>query len=69
VTAAFNEEDRHKRTVLFPIRIDDAVMETNEAWAAQLRRRLIGDFRHWKDHDGYKKSFERILRDLKRTAE
>jgi hypothetical protein len=71
VTAAFDEEDRRKpkRPVLFPVRIDDAVMETNEAWAAQLRHRLIGDFKGWKDHDGYKKSFERVLRDLKRAAE
>jgi hypothetical protein len=69
VTAAFDEEDRHKRTVLFPIRVDDAVMETNEAWAAQIRHRLIGDFRDWKDFNGYKKSFERVLRDLKRATE
>ncbi len=69
VTAAFDEEDRRKTTVLFPVRIDDAVMETNEAWAAQLRHRLIGDFRHWRDHDGYKRSFERVLRDLKQITE
>jgi hypothetical protein len=69
VTAAFDEEDRRNCTVLFPVRIDDAVMETDEAWAAQLRRRLIGDFRHWKNHDGYKRAFERVLRDLKRAAE
>jgi hypothetical protein len=41
-------------------------METEEAWAASLRRmRHIGDFRAWKDHDPYQKSFERLLRDLK----
>jgi hypothetical protein len=22
----------------------------------------IGDFRHWKDHDGHKESFERVLK-------
>ena len=34
--------------------------------AASLRRaRHIGDFRAWKDHDLYQKSFERLLRDLK----
>jgi hypothetical protein len=27
--------------------------------------RHIGDFRAWKDHDPYQKSFERLLRDLK----
>jgi hypothetical protein len=24
-----------------------------------------GDFRRWKDHDAYKQSFERVMRDLK----
>jgi hypothetical protein len=25
---------------------------------------LIGDFRRWKDHDAYKLSFARVVRDL-----
>jgi hypothetical protein len=44
------------------------VIDTNEAWAAKIRARHIGDFRHWKDHDGHKESFERVLRDLKRST-
>jgi hypothetical protein len=66
VETAFEKERREKRTVLFPIRLDDTVMETSEAWAADIRRtRHIGDFRDWKNHDSYKKAFERLLRDLK----
>jgi hypothetical protein len=68
VETAFDKENRdpNKRTVLFPIRLDDAVMETNEAWAADIRRtRHIGDFREWKNHDAYKKALDRLLRDLK----
>jgi TIR domain/Pentapeptide repeats (8 copies) len=66
VEAAFEKERRQKRTVLFPIRLDDAVMETEEAWAAEIRRtRHIGDFRKWKDHDEYQKAFGRLMRDLK----
>jgi len=66
VETAFERERREKRTVLFPIRLDDAVMETDQAWAADIRRtRHIGDFRDWKNHDSYKKAFERLLRDLK----
>lgn len=42
----------------------DAVMETSEAWAAKLRARNVGDFPKWKDHDAYKATFERVLRDL-----
>lgn len=66
VETAFEKERREKRTVLFPIRLDEAVMETREAWAADIRRtRHIGDFRDWKNHDSYKKAFDRLLRDLK----
>jgi hypothetical protein len=50
--------------VLFPIRLDDTVLTAKEAWASKLRARLIGDFQRWKDHDAYKASFERVLRDL-----
>ena len=59
-------EQGKKHTVLFPIRLDDAVKTTTEAWAAKFRRqRHIGDFCDWKDHDAYQKAFERLLRDLK----
>jgi hypothetical protein len=64
VTAGFEEERKRGEEVLFPIRIDDAVMKTKEAWAAKLRARLIGDFRQWKDHDAYQQSFQRMVRDL-----
>ncbi|MFL6314146.1 MAG: toll/interleukin-1 receptor domain-containing protein [Terriglobales bacterium] len=50
VETAFEKERREKRTVLFPIRLDDAVMKTDQAWAADIRRgRHIGDFRNWKN--------------------
>ena len=52
--------------VLFPIRLDSAVMDTDQAWAADIRRtRHVGDFSRWKDYDAYQKAFERLLRDLK----
>ena len=34
VEAAFEKERKQKRTVLFPIRLDDTVMKTTQAWAA-----------------------------------
>lgn len=65
VETAFEKERKQGRTVLFPIRLDDAVMEAEEAWAADIRRtRHIGDFRGWKKHDKYKKVFETLMRDL-----
>jgi uncharacterized protein YjbI with pentapeptide repeats len=65
VTKAFEEERKRGEVVLFPVRLDNTVMDTSEAWAEKLRARNIGDFRNWKDHDGYKQSFQRVLRDLK----
>jgi TIR domain/Pentapeptide repeats (8 copies) len=66
VIKAFAEERTRKQLVLFPIRLDDTVMKTDEAWAGKLRdNRNIGDFRKWKDHDAYQKALERVLRDLK----
>jgi uncharacterized protein YjbI with pentapeptide repeats len=64
VTKAFEEERKRGQIVLFPVRLDEAVLNTNEAWAAKLRARNIGDFRKWKDHDVYQQSFARVLRDL-----
>jgi uncharacterized protein YjbI with pentapeptide repeats len=67
VQKAFAEERDRKQPVLFPIRLDEAVMKTEEAWARKLRdQRHIGDFRQWKDHDAYQASFQRMLRDLTR---
>jgi hypothetical protein len=66
VTRALDEERSRKTTVLFPIRVDDAVLTTTEAWARGLRiQRNIGDFCRWKDHDAYQTVLERVLRDLK----
>ena len=65
VTTAFEEERRRKETMLFPIRLDNAVMDTDEAWANKLRARNIGDFTRWKEHEAYTAMFKRVLRDLK----
>lgn len=68
VETAF-EKETDDRIVLFPIRLDNAVMEANQAWAADIRRtRHIGDFTKWKNHDAYKKTFDRLLRDLKASG-
>ena len=66
VRTALEEEGKHDKPVLFPVRLDDAVFDTTEQWAHDLRRnRNIGDFTRWKEHDAYQKALERLLRDLK----
>jgi uncharacterized protein YjbI with pentapeptide repeats len=72
VEAALEEERKRtdRRTILFPVRIDDAVLHTDRSWArAIMRTRHIGDFSRWKEHGAYRKSFERLLRDLKPELE
>ncbi len=65
VVAAREKEDRKQHPVLFPIRLDNSVMDTTKAWAADVRRRWhIGDFTQWKQHDAYQQAFKRLLRDL-----
>jgi hypothetical protein len=66
VNAARGREDRENRTVLFPIRIDEVVMNATQPWAADLRRtRHIGNFSEWQQHPSYRKAFDRLLSDLK----
>jgi hypothetical protein len=65
VETAFEKERETNGTVLFPVRLDMAVMATRSGWAADIKRsRHIGDFSDWKDHDAYQKAFKRLLRDL-----
>ena len=65
--AALEKENKQLgKTVLFPITLDETVMEADIPWAANMRRsRHIGDFRKWKSHDDYQKAFDRLLQDLK----
>ena len=66
VTTAFAEERHRDELVLFPLRLDNAVMDTDEPWAGKLRdNRNICDFTGWKDHEAYKATLDRVLRDLK----
>jgi uncharacterized protein YjbI with pentapeptide repeats len=70
VETAIEEEKKRQATVLFPIRLDEVVMDTNQAWAAKLRRtRHIGDFCGWWDQSRYQQGFDRLLRDLAASEE
>jgi hypothetical protein len=68
VNAAREREAFEKRDVLFPIRIDDAIMNAPQPWAAEIRRtRHIGDFSAWRVDSLYQTAFQRLLRDLQVT--
>ena len=65
-TALEKERERNNQVVLFPVRLDNAVMDSGDGWTRLIKNtRNIGDFCRWKDHDAYQKTFERLVRDLK----
>jgi uncharacterized protein YjbI with pentapeptide repeats len=65
VETALERERKEKRAVLFPIRLDNSVMEMVGGWPAFIRNtRHIGDFTLWKQHNDYQMAFDRLLRDL-----
>ena len=67
IETALARERKEGGTVLFPIRLDNAVMEIESGWPALIRNtRHIGDFRRWKNNDAYQKAFHRLLRDLQK---
>jgi uncharacterized protein YjbI with pentapeptide repeats len=62
------KEELTGQNVLFPIRLDSAVMDTTEKWADDIRRnRHIGDFSNWTDKDEYQRALSRLLKDLNAT--
>jgi hypothetical protein len=68
VEAALEYEKREQRELLFPVRLDESVMQTTQAWAAKLRRtRHIGDFTNWTNPQEYQPAFDRLLQDLKKA--
>jgi TIR domain len=67
VNAALHRERRRGEAVLFPITVDDAIWDTDRAWARAIReKRHIGDCRRWRDYGAYSIAFDRLLRDLRR---
>ena len=67
VDAALHQEIERGKDVLFPIRLDNAVLESNAGWARRLRHRHIGDFTNWMDPRIYQQMFARLLQDLKKA--
>ena len=65
VEAALERERSQNKLILFPIKLDNAIMQTNQAWAADIRRiRSIADFSQWKQQSVYQKELNRLLSTL-----
>jgi uncharacterized protein YjbI with pentapeptide repeats len=67
VKMVFEEEKKHQETVLLPIRLDAAVMDTDRSWGVDMRQtRTVYDFSSWQeDPDLYQKGIEQLLGDLR----
>ena len=62
IERAHSREHKTGETVLFPVRVDDAIFDVKATWADFIREeRHIGDFT---DPGCYRDSFERLVGDL-----
>jgi hypothetical protein len=62
---ALSLEKERKKNILFPVRVDESIIEHKTVWAGNVRRqRHIGDFTRWRHDDAYAASFDRLLLDL-----
>lgn len=69
VETTLNRQARERRDLLFPLRLDEAVMRAKDEWATRLREsRHIGDFTNWHDDAIYQQRFADLLRHLKVKA-
>src|SRR5262249_44733459 len=67
VERAFAEEMGRKVLIVFPIRIDNAVMATDAVWAEKIRiERHIGDFSEWEREPSYRIALDGLFSDLRR---
>jgi uncharacterized protein YjbI with pentapeptide repeats len=65
VETALAKEREQGRLVLFPIRLDDSVMEMKHGWPALIKNsRNIGDFKEWKNQDLYQKALKHLILNL-----
>jgi Predicted nucleotide-binding protein containing TIR-like domain/TIR domain len=68
VNTALELERERKKTVLFPISLDDAAFKRSSGVLEVIQKKGIGDFRHWQDKRLYQRAFSRLVRDLAISA-
>ena len=65
VEAALYKKVTTGQEILFPIRLDNTVLQSDTSWAKRLRHRHIADFTSYNDERGYHQAFRDLLRHLK----
>jgi hypothetical protein len=70
IERALQKEDREHKNVLFPIRVDDYLLDTWEhPRKADVVSKVIGDFREWRDNAAYSNALPRFLDALNRPPQ
>ena len=65
VEAALEEEHARNRSVLFPIRLDDSILDGEKEWLVNLQKtHKIYDFSAWDNWEAYYEQFFLLLNDL-----
>lgn len=65
VESALYKQATSGRETLFPIRLDNAILESDTPWAKRLCKHHIGDFTNWQDETAYQQAFMTLLQHLK----
>jgi TIR domain/Pentapeptide repeats (8 copies) len=70
VEKALHKEPYGVPNVLYPVRLDRAILTCTTDWARDIKEtRHIGDFEQWIDPEKYHVSFQRLLRALRGKTE
>ena len=62
---ALEKERKYDVLMLYPLNLDHYIMRSESRWTRDMKNtRNIYDFTEWRDEEKYKKSFDRLLREL-----
>ena len=64
IRKGWDKERQTGKKVLFPLAIDDFVYKSDDQYATLLRATVIEDFRQWATPAEYKKSLDKLVKDL-----
>ena len=64
VESAIDIERTSGRKILYPIKIDNSIFQSNSVFSSQLKRKYLGDFTNWNNAEKYNKELVRLVKDL-----
>ena len=67
IERALRREDRERRHVLFPIRLDDYIFRWEHPRQADITAKVVGDFTRWREPEAYAAALEKLITELRRS--